>query len=201
MLRALRDAAAPATLSELTRATGLSRPTVEGVLEGLARGGLVAEEAGGGGGTQARRRAGRPARRFRFLAEAGRVVGVEIGPGRLSAVVGDLAGRPLGAAARKVAAEAGAGPRLAAVEGLVSGLVAGGRGAGALRAVGVGSPGIVGDDGVVRLCTALPGWTGLPLGERLGAAFGCPVLVENDANAAVVGERWRGAAAGAEDVV
>ena len=51
-----------------------------------------------------------------------------------------------------------------------------------LWAVGVGSPGIVEADGEVRLSTALPGWTGLPLGERLQRSFRCPVLVENDAN-------------------
>jgi predicted NBD/HSP70 family sugar kinase len=70
-----------------------------------------------------------------------------------------------------------------------------------LRAVGVGSPGIVEADGTVHLCTALPGWTGLPLGERLRRSFQCPVLVENDANTAAVAEHWRGAAAGSDDVV
>ncbi|TDC75765.1 ROK family protein [Streptomyces hainanensis] len=39
------------------------------------------------------------------------------------------------------------------------------------------------------------------LGERLRSVFGCQVLVENDANAAVLAERWLGAAAGADDVV
>ncbi|MHC5909239.1 ROK family protein, partial [Streptomyces sp. S6] len=71
----------------------------------------------------------------------------------------------------------------------------------ALRAVGVGTPGIVEADGTVRLCSALPGWTGLRLGERLTRSFRCPVLVENDANAAAVGEHWKGAAVDSDDVV
>ncbi|WP_130799584.1 ROK family protein, partial [Streptomyces otsuchiensis] len=62
-------------------------------------------------------------------------------------------------------------------------------------------PGIVGAGGSVRLCTALPGWTGLPLGERLRELLGVPVLLENDANAAVLGERWSGTAVGCGDVV
>ncbi|MYQ73151.1 ROK family protein, partial [Streptomyces sp. SID4934] len=71
----------------------------------------------------------------------------------------------------------------------------------AVRAVGVGSPGIVEADGTVRLGTALPEWTGLELGERLRRSFRCPVLVENDANTAAVAEHWKGAAAGSDDVV
>lgn len=70
-----------------------------------------------------------------------------------------------------------------------------------LRAVGVGSPGIVEADGTVRLGTALPDWTGLALGERLRRSFRCPVLVENDANAAAVAEHWKGAATESDDVV
>ena len=47
----------------------------------------------------------------------------------------------------------------------------------------------------------MPGWTGLPLGLRLRRSFRCPVLVENDANAAVLAEHWTGAAIGSDDVV
>jgi predicted NBD/HSP70 family sugar kinase len=56
-------------------------------------------------------------------------------------------------------------------------------------------------DGTVRLSTALPGWTGLPLGDRLRRSFRCPVLVENDANAAAVAEHWKGAATDSDDIV
>lgn len=70
-----------------------------------------------------------------------------------------------------------------------------------LRAVGVGSPGIVEADGTVRLGTALPGWTGLALGQRLQRSFRCPVLVENDANAAAVAEHWKGSGRDSDDLV
>ncbi|MDB1089418.1 ROK family protein [Streptomyces sp. ACA25] len=199
VLRALRSAESPPTLSVLAGATGLSRPTVEGVVEGLVEAGLVVEagapEPGGG-------RLGRPARRFRFRAEAGYVLGIEVGPHRVTAVVADLVGSGLGGEEQEVAEGASAAQRLAQVQTVAGRLL--GRTqvpSGALRAVGVGTPGIVEGNGTVRLCTALPGWTGLPLGDRLREAFGCPVLVENDANAAVLAERWKGAAAGAEDVV
>ncbi|MBB1252985.1 ROK family transcriptional regulator [Streptomyces alkaliterrae] len=199
VLRELRGAREPLTLSDLARSTGLSRPTVEGIVEGLVDAGLAAESAGAVGDT---RRQGRPARRYRFRAEAGHLLGVEVGPHRVSAVLSDLAGRRLGTADRAASEHTGAEERLELVGETTGELLDRSEVArSTLRAVGVGTPGIVRDDGSVRLCTALPGWTGLPLGERLRRRFRCPVLVENDANSAVVAERWQGVAAGCDDVV
>ncbi|WP_432034850.1 ROK family protein [Streptomyces cucumeris] len=188
-----------ATLTDLTRVTGLSRPTVEGVIDGLIGIGLAADVPAEEGGV---RRQGRPARRFRFRAEAGHLLGIEIGAHRIAALLSDLDGRLLGSTVREVSEKASADERLERVRGAVADLL---RRAGvarhSLRAVGVGSPGVVEDDGAVHLCTALPGWTGLRLGERLRRSFRCPVLVENDANAAAVAEHWKGAALGSDDVV
>lgn len=206
VLQALRAAtasappdAASASLTDLTLATGLSRPTVEGVVDGLIDSGLAAEVPAEEGGV---RRQGRPARRFRFRAEAGHLLGIEIGAHRVAALLSDLDGRALGRAVREVSEKATADERLERVRTAAAELL---RRTGverrSLRAVGVGSPGIVEADGTVHLCTALPGWTGLPLGERLRRSFQCPVLVENDANAAAVAEHWRGAATGSDDVV
>ncbi|MCT2593967.1 ROK family protein [Streptomyces sp. N2-109] len=200
VLRALRGTDRPPTLTytDLVQATGLSRPTVEGVVEGLAESGLVAEAVDEGG--DARR--GRPARRFRFRAEAGHLLGIEIGAHRVAAVLSDLTGRICGTVARRIDETATADERLERVRGAVADLLRRSEVArDSLRAVGVGSPGIVQADGSVRLGTALPGWTGLPLGERLRRSFRCPVLVENDANAAALAEHWKGAAAESDDVV
>jgi DNA-binding transcriptional ArsR family regulator len=87
VLHTLRDSG-PLTLTELTRSTGLSRPTVEGVVEGLAETDLVVEVPAG---PDEARRQGRPARRFRFHAESGHLLGIEIGvhqhAGLLSAAI------------------------------------------------------------------------------------------------------------------
>ncbi|WP_069816999.1 ROK family protein [Streptomyces sp. TP-A0874] len=204
VLHALRDGLAHAssaapTLTDLVRLTGLSRPTVEGVVEGLIESGLVVEVRPASGET---RRQGRPARRFRFHAEAGHLLGIEIGPHRVSALLSDLRGRVLGSGAAVLAATASAEERLERTRGVVAELLRRqGVPRSTLRAVGVGTPGIVEADGAVRLGTALPGWTGLPLGERLRRSFRCPVLVENDANAAVLAEHWQGAGSGADDLV
>ncbi|AXK33783.1 ROK family protein [Streptomyces armeniacus] len=203
VLRALRGTDAPPSLTftDLVQGTGLSRPTVEGVVEGLIETGLVAEappETSPSG--DARR--GRPARRFRFCAEAGHLLGIEIGAHRIAAVLSDLTGRTVGTATREVDETAGADERLEQARGTVADVLR--RSCvprDSLRAVGVGSPGIVRADGSVRLSTALPGWTGLPLADRLRRSFRCPVLVENDANAAALAEHWKGAAVGTDDVV
>ncbi|MFD3678377.1 ROK family transcriptional regulator [Streptomyces sp. NPDC058613] len=197
VLRALRAAESP-TLTDLTRVTGLSRPTVEGVVEGLIATGLVVEADAEEGA----RRQGRPARRYRFRAEAGHLLGIEIGSHRVAVLLSGLDGRIIGAGTKDVAEAATADERLERVRTAVADLL---RRAGvprdSLRAVGVGSPGIVEADGTVRLGTALPGWTGLPLGERLQRSFRCPVHVENDANAAAVAEHWKGAARDTDDMV
>ncbi|MFE7566061.1 ROK family transcriptional regulator [Streptomyces sp. NPDC057539] len=198
VLHSLRDSG-DLTLTDLTRITGLSRPTVEGVVEGLIDTGLVVESAPAEGGT---RKQGRPARRFRFRAEAGYLLGIEIGPHRVAALISGLDGRIIGAGSRVVSATADADERLERVRLVVADVLRRtGVSRGSLRAVGVGSPGIVEADGTVRLGTALPQWTGLPLGERLRRSFRCPVLVENDANTAAVAEQWKGAAIDSDDIV
>ncbi|MFI1470298.1 ROK family transcriptional regulator [Streptomyces wuyuanensis] len=198
VLHALRGSDSP-TLTDLTRITGLSRPTVEGVLEGLVTSGLVMETGPDEGET---RRQGRPARRFRFRAEAGHLLGVEIGPHRIAALLSGLDGRIIGAGSREVSETACADDRLERVRTVVADVLRRtGVARSSLRAVGVGTPGIVEADGTVRLGTALPGWTGLALGERLRRSFRCPVLVENDANAAAVAEHWKGAGTDSDDIV
>ncbi|WP_156723697.1 ROK family transcriptional regulator [Streptomyces apocyni] len=198
VLHALRGTDS-ATLTEVTRVTGLSRPTVEGVVEGLIEAGLVVEAAADEGAT---RRQGRPARRFRFRAEAGHLLGLEVGPHRVAAVLSDLDGRVIGTGQKDVDEAAPAEERLDRLRTAVADVLRrAGTARGSLRAVGVGTPGIVETDGTVRLSTALPGWTGLALGERLRRSFKCPVLVENDANAAAVAEHWKGAATESDDVV
>ncbi|NDU71914.1 ROK family protein [Actinomadura sp. DSM 109109] len=195
-LRALREGG-EATLSELARRVGVSRPTTEGVLGELIERGLAAEDAPRPGGGL-----GRPARRYRFRAEAGHALGVDVDAHRVRLLVADLAGEVVGG--HRAALPGGAGPeaRIAAVRAAVRACLAGaGVARRSLRAVAAGTPGVVGPDGAVTSCTVVPGWEGVQLARELGRSFPCPVLVENDANLAAVAERWRGAARDADDVV
>jgi glucokinase len=67
----------------------------------------------------------------------------------------------------------------------------------AVAAVGVGAPGVIhGATGVVIKSPNFPDWNDLPLKAMLEAALKIPVVIENDANAAALGEQWKGAAKG-----
>ena len=75
-------------------------------------------------------------------------------------------------------------------------------GAGPLEAIGVAAPGPVDlASGVLRNPPNLPGWRDVPLGRVLGEAFGVPIRVENDANAAALAEHRFGAGRGARDLI
>lgn len=69
--------------------------------------------------------------------------------------------------------------------------------------IGIGSAGQIDfSTGACRHATeALPGWTGMPIAERFRTAFGLPVWVENDANAAALAEQQFGAGRGLADVI
>ena len=67
-------------------------------------------------------------------------------------------------------------------------------------AAGVAIPGLVRKNGTVW-APNLPGWDAMPLAKKLRARLRIPVVVESDRNAAVLGEAWRGAARGKEDVI
>ncbi|MDR7419289.1 MAG: ROK family protein [Armatimonadota bacterium] len=74
--------------------------------------------------------------------------------------------------------------------------------AGAVRGIGVGAPGPMDPEtGVVFEPPNLPGWRDVPLGAMLTVRLGMPAFVENDANAAALGERWAGAGAGIDDLI
>jgi len=69
-------------------------------------------------------------------------------------------------------------------------------------AVGIGFPGPLKiDQGIVLTPPNIPDCTNLPLKRILERITNLPVFLENDANAAALGEYWLGAATGAESMV
>lgn len=66
-----------------------------------------------------------------------------------------------------------------------------------LAAVGFGIPGILDlPAGIVRRSPNLPGWEDFDLKTALSQLLEVPIAIENDANAAVLGEAWLGAGRG-----
>ena len=69
--------------------------------------------------------------------------------------------------------------------------------------VGIGTPGVVSEEGRTVLGGAenIAGWEHLPLADRIERATGLPCMACNDANAMAWGETLYGAARGATDVI
>ena len=69
-----------------------------------------------------------------------------------------------------------------------------------LRGIGVAVPGLVdAEAGVVLTAGNLDDWSRVPLRDLLETQLHIPVAIEHDANAAALGERWRGAARNLEN--
>ncbi|HWX53190.1 MAG TPA: ROK family protein [Verrucomicrobiae bacterium] len=73
--------------------------------------------------------------------------------------------------------------------------------AGALAGMGIGVPGIIDmESGMLRASPNLPGWHDYPVRNEIERRLGTPVILENDGNAAALGEKWLGAASAVEDM-
>jgi glucokinase len=71
-----------------------------------------------------------------------------------------------------------------------------------LRGVGIGVPGFIDMDlGVIVGSANLPGFQGLPVRDEIQRRLGIPILLENDANAAALGEMWIGAGKNVKDLI
>ncbi len=187
------------TLTEIAKATGLSRPTVGAILGGLVDSGLVVERRGA---TSERGGAGRPARGFAIDPEFRFTVGVDLGIDTVTAIVSDLVGQIRNAVDLPVPSNIDPFDRLAlAGEAIARVLRPLGIDRTRLAAVGVAVTGIVDDRGRVVLATRVPAWSGVDIAARIGLQLGVPVVLENDVNMAAVAEHHSGAARFANDVV
>lgn len=71
----------------------------------------------------------------------------------------------------------------------------------AILGLGVGAPGPLDTARGVVLLTPNLGWVDMPLRDRLAEALGLDAVLDNDANCAVLGECWVGAARGARHAI
>jgi glucokinase len=67
--------------------------------------------------------------------------------------------------------------------------------------VGIGSPGPLDTKKGIVILTPNLGWINMPLRDRIAEGVKLPAVLDNDANCAIYGEWWRGAARGVEDVI
>ncbi|MFZ1135452.1 MAG: ROK family protein [Candidatus Korobacteraceae bacterium] len=68
-------------------------------------------------------------------------------------------------------------------------------GSGQLVGIGIGVPGFIDmAAGMVMESPNLPDWKSFPVRDEIEKRLGAPVILENDANSAAMGEKWLGAA-------
>jgi len=129
-------------------------------------------------------------------------VGVDLGGTKIYTGLADTEGRLLSEVKVPTAAENG---YIAVVERIASTIgevcSRAGVSAGTVSAVGVGAPGPLNPEtGLIHLAPNL-GWENVPLGNDLQGLIQLPVLLENDANLAALGEHRFGTGRGVSDLV
>ena len=181
----------PVSRAELARSTGLTKVTVSDLVAGLVDEGLISEL-----GLPSEERVGKPGKPGMLVGlrtDAFQIVAVDLADAELmhGAVV-ELTGRILERRSAPVAGRTGEAATRAVLD-LCRELVA--AATAPVLGVGVGSPGVIDSEGVVRQAPNRH-WYDLPLAQHLEDALGVPVHVANDANTACLGEYTCGGGAG-----
>jgi len=130
------------------------------------------------------------------------ILGIDLGGTKIETAVFDDAGNIVGRSRGKTEAHLGSE---AVFERIVrigtEAVVKAGLDSGALRAVGVGSPGPLDPDTGYIIETANLDFRDFALGPRLSERFDCPAFVENDVSAGTYGEFKAGAGRGASSLL
>ncbi|HZX05268.1 ROK family transcriptional regulator [Kribbella sp.] len=180
----------------LIEATGLTRATVHAVCNDLISMGWVVELDPG------RTSVGRPSRRFEFNGRAGYVLGIDIGAAKTTVLVSDLRGETIAKAGRSAAGVKAPAERTEIVHAtVVEALESAGVSDAQVLAAGAGVAAPVDRDGNILVDDEFWRRFDTGLSQRLTELHGWPVLLENDANLATLGEHWRGEARNVDDLV
>ncbi len=168
--------------ADLARATGLTRVTISDVIADLVDEGLVLET-----GMVTAVGPGKPGRLVDLDREGHGIIALDLSePGHFSGAVMTIDGQISDYREVPFHADESGDSATAAVIELIASLLSllAGR---TLLGIGVGTPGLVDDAGVVFSAPNL-GWQANPLAATLAARFDAGVSVVNDANAAILAE-------------
>jgi predicted NBD/HSP70 family sugar kinase len=179
--------ATSASRADLTRATGLSKPTVTLALANLQRDGLI-RVAGRRAGVS-----GPAALLHEVQPDAGYALALDVGREYVRGALADMAGHRRAAGSRRTTARTGPS-RAAEAVALGRSLAAeAGISLADITQTVVGSPGVLDPNrDVITLARSLPGWERPEVLACLRKAFGASVVMENDVDAAAIAERVHG---------
>jgi glucokinase len=132
----------------------------------------------------------------------GHVVGVDLGASHLHFALADFHGDILDDYIAKIRPEDGPQLMIEQMQAGIRALAARHKQHGPLKALAMAVPSAVdAKRGIVSFANNLPGWTNIHLADELKRDLRIPVLLENDANMAAIGEHWRGVACGVDNFV
>ncbi len=171
------------TQPQLAKQVGLSRGVVTARIAELEAAGLVSY------GGMAPSTGGRAPRQLRLRAEAGVVVGVDIGATGMAIGLSDLSGRIVDRVVEPMDIANGPDVVLDRVESLVEQLLARSATTAEIWGIGVGVPGPVEfATGLPVAPPIMPGWNGYSIRERFSRRWSAPTWVDNDVNLLAIGE-------------
>jgi len=125
---------------------------------------------------------------------AGYAIGVDLGGTNLRVAVVDDAGKLLEKLTTGTQVSRGRDRVISEMCADIQQLAQKFKGAGTLMGIGLGVPGIFDlHTGFLHESPNLPGWDNYPVREEIERRLGTRVILENDANAAAMGEKWLGA--------
>ena len=177
---------------ELVRLMGSNAATISTVVRSLIDDGLVVESG------RAASTGGKPPVLLALAPDSRYAVGVSLDHSGISYVVANLGGAIVGRLRRRGYGAETPEEVVQRIDSEMTSLVDHvGVDMGRVLGVGVVSPGpITGSNGMALTPPAMSAWRDFPLADTLAARTGFPVLIENDASAAAVGEYWAGPGAG-----
>jgi glucokinase len=140
-------------------------------------------------------------RGIRLNPDYGCLVGIDMGASHLHFALADFSGEIIADTTEKVQPEDGPRRTIRQIKKGIYRLIPPGK-RNRLRAVAMAVPSAVDPrNGLVLMANNLPGWKNINLKRELEKEFRLPVCIDNDANMAAIGERWRGVARGLENFV
>ena len=198
IFRTIRDAGT-ISRADLARSSGLNPATVTHIVRELLHQELV-EEAG-----YAKSSGGRRSELLRIRPQQGYIIAISLGRRSIDGMLTDLEMREV--TQRRITSKSLANPAdgstLPALLAMIQGLITD-SGIERQRLVGIGicAPGpLNARRGLILTPPNFPGWNLTPLKEIVEAETGLPTLVDNDANAAALAERWFGGARNIDNFV
>ncbi|MBX4859607.1 ROK family transcriptional regulator [Rhizobium sophorae] len=185
----------PTSRAELSKLTGLSKQTMSEVIRTLEESGWVREKGVTSG------RVGRTAITYEVNGNAGYAVGIDMGPTTTRIALVNIVGNIV--AEREYPSDRRGGYYLIdQVEAILSRMLTDtGITSQNVLVAAVATPGVVDPaTGALSMAPNLADIGGIDLGRVLSDRLGCTVVLENDVNAAVIGESWQGCAAAIDSV-